>query len=135
MFGGQAGAEALGGRTRGHAERAIPEIPPVGPAEQRDGERRIGVFQPRRGLPERGRAERHEQDREQPAAPEPAPFAEAMADRGVDAAVAERSRLGRQFEFDRYVGVASATQPDPRWQPARPKRWHGGERTDPKNDE
>src|SRR3546814_19441449 len=64
MFGGQAGAEALGGRTRGHAERAIPEIPPVGPAEQRDGERRIGVFQPRRGLPERGRAEQHEQDRD-----------------------------------------------------------------------
>src|SRR3546814_7904730 len=62
MFGGQAGAEALGGRTRGHAERAIPEIPPVGPAEQRDGERRIGVFQPRRGLPERGRAERRSEE-------------------------------------------------------------------------
>src|SRR3546814_17571706 len=92
MFGGQAGAEALGGRTRGHAERAIPEIPPVGPAEQRDGERRIGVFQPRRGLPERGRAERHEQDREQPDAPEPAPFAEAMADRGRS----EERRVGKE---------------------------------------
>src|SRR6185369_13119836 len=120
MLVGQLEAELARSRL---SQCVIPELPPIGAAEQ--WQRAAGLLESAGNV---GRAEWHEQAWEKPERFESRPAAMAVADRRIEATVAEVLRFRRQVQLDLQSVVEITKTAQTRCQPTHAEGGKGGDR-------